>query len=118
MGIVDELSRRGVRTWLVGDRVRAFPKALLTDEVKEIISDNREALVRELTAFDRGLPKPYLHRCGDLVIPFNSPKRYHWWAGGQSVGETIHEISQDDHAQVNADERTWREPEQETPGRH
>src|SRR5262249_22892788 len=28
---------------------------------------------------------PYLTPAGDLVIPFSSPKRYHWWAGGQSI---------------------------------
>lgn len=35
---------------------------------------------------------PYLKTDGTLVIPTGSPKRYHWWAGGQSVDETIAEI--------------------------
>jgi hypothetical protein len=38
------------------------------------------------------LPKPHFHQCGDLVIPFNSPRRYHWWTGGQSVEDTIKEM--------------------------
>jgi hypothetical protein len=35
---------------------------------------------------------PHLTASGDLVIPFNSPKRYHWWAGGQSIRQTRQEI--------------------------
>src|SRR5262249_13314245 len=45
-----------------------------------------------------GVPKqqkgrlPYLMASGDLVIPFDSPKRYHWWAGGQSIRRTMGEL--------------------------
>jgi hypothetical protein len=92
VGIVDDLSKLGIRAWLMGDRVRVFPKPLVTDSVRQMIGENRAALVKELTKIEADLPKPYFHRCGDLVIPFNSPKRYHWWAGGQSVSETIKEI--------------------------
>lgn len=35
---------------------------------------------------------PYFTPGGTLVIPFDSPERYHWWRGGQSVKETIAEI--------------------------
>jgi hypothetical protein len=35
---------------------------------------------------------PHLTSGGTLVIPFNSPERYHWWKGGQSVLETIAEL--------------------------
>ena len=31
---------------------------------------------------------PHLLADGTLVIPFNSPKEYHWWNGGQSVSQT------------------------------
>jgi hypothetical protein len=38
---------------------------------------------------------PYLTPFGDLVIPFNSPERYHWWKkGGQSLDATRQEILQ------------------------
>ncbi len=94
-GIVDELNRRGVSVWLTGDKVRAFPKPLLTDEVKAIISENRASLVAELAEIESELPKPHINACGDLVIPFNSPRQYHWWAGGQSVNETISQISRE-----------------------
>jgi hypothetical protein len=48
----------------------------------------------------RGLPEerkerlPYLTQSGDLVIPFDSPERYHWWKSGQSVKETLAELSE------------------------
>lgn len=39
------------------------------------------------------LPKPYFDLDVDLVIPFGSDRRYHWWIGGQSVKETIEEVT-------------------------
>ena len=35
---------------------------------------------------------PYLNESGDLVIPFDSPEKYHWWVGGQSPTETLREL--------------------------
>ena len=35
---------------------------------------------------------PYLTPSGDLVIPFDSPERYHWWKGGQSIHATKQEL--------------------------
>ena len=31
---------------------------------------------------------PYVTAGGDLVIPFDSDPKYHWWKGGQSVEKT------------------------------
>ncbi len=39
--------------------------------------------------------KPYIDSDGGLVIPFDCDRRYHWWAGGQSVEETLKEIAGD-----------------------
>lgn len=93
MGLVDELSRLGIQVWIIQDKVRAFPKPLITDEVRRMIAENRAALVDELTSIEAGLPKPYFGDTGCLAIPFDSPKRYHWWAGGQPVKETMQEMS-------------------------
>jgi hypothetical protein len=35
---------------------------------------------------------PFLTPGGDLSIPFDSPDRYHWWKGGQSVASTRAEV--------------------------
>jgi hypothetical protein len=37
---------------------------------------------------------PFLTAAGDLVIPFDSPERYHWWKGGQSVAATLAEVKE------------------------
>lgn len=41
-------------------------------------------------------PKPFIDSSGGLVIPSNSPARYHWWKGGQSVDETLRELRSSD----------------------
>lgn len=40
--------------------------------------------------------KPYVTDFGVLVIPFNSPKKYHYWNGGQSVCDTLKELGRCD----------------------
>jgi hypothetical protein len=44
------------------------------------------------TATDEKLP--FLTAGGTLSIPFDSPERYHWWRGGQSVAETLLEVKE------------------------
>ena len=35
---------------------------------------------------------PHFTPGGTLVIPFDSPERFHWWMGGQSIAETRAEV--------------------------
>ena len=37
-------------------------------------------------------PLPFLDAGGCLIIPFASPRRYHWWAGGQDLVATLDEL--------------------------
>ena len=38
-------------------------------------------------------PKPYLTQFGDLVIPFDSDPRFHWWKpGGLKSSELLDQI--------------------------
>ena len=47
----------------------------------------------ETAAIGKPLRFPYLTPTGDLVIPFDSDPKYHWWkTGGQSVASTRAEI--------------------------
>ena len=39
------------------------------------------------------LTSPHLNVRGELIIPFFSDRRYHWWAGGQSIRETLRELN-------------------------
>ncbi|HUK57469.1 MAG TPA: hypothetical protein VLY20_12520 [Nitrospiria bacterium] len=38
-------------------------------------------------------PMPFLRANNDLVIPFDADLRFHWWAGGQSIAETLRELN-------------------------
>jgi len=49
-------------------------------------------VVRETAATGKPLRLPYLTPGGDLVIPFDSDPKYHWWKGGQSVASTRAEV--------------------------
>ena len=44
------------------------------------------------TATGKPLQLPYLTPGGDLVIPFDSDPKYHWWKGGQRVASTRAEV--------------------------
>ena len=39
------------------------------------------------------LKEPYFEADGNLVIPFDSDPKYHWWNGGQSISKTINELT-------------------------
>jgi hypothetical protein len=39
------------------------------------------------------LTRPYLNALGELIIPFNADPRYRWWAGGQSIAQTLLELN-------------------------
>ncbi len=40
--------------------------------------------------------KPYVTNFGVLVIPWNSDRKYHYWAGGQSICVTLRELGRCD----------------------
>ncbi len=48
----------------------------------------------ELPPIVAGELLPFLTAGGDLSILFDSPERYHWWRGGQSVAQTLVEVKE------------------------
>ncbi len=58
------------------------------DKAKRILRELERAESAEVTE----RPLPYLGPDGDVIIPFNSDRRFWWWAGGQSTAKTIEEI--------------------------
>ena len=40
--------------------------------------------------------RPYLTDSGELIIPTDVPEKYKWWAGGQSIKETLAELNASD----------------------
>lgn len=61
------------------------PAALLTDQIKAELAAHKAELLRLLF--------PHVNDQGDLVVPFTAPARFHYWNGGQSIAETLGEIS-------------------------
>ena len=59
-----------------------------TANILEKLKDS-ESAVRDARTGER---LPFLTADGDLSIPFDSPERYHWWRGGQSVAATLAEV--------------------------
>jgi len=37
--------------------------------------------------------KPFLKSDGTLIVPHDSDPKYHWWAGGQSIADTLAELA-------------------------
>jgi len=55
----------------------------------------------ELEQGVRGVRLPHFTPGGTLVIPFDSPERFHWWKGGQSTAETRREVLADGHHSIH-----------------
>jgi hypothetical protein len=67
-------------------RLIVRPADRLTDSLREQIRQHKAAVLVLLT-------QPHINPQGELIIPFNSDRRYHWWAGGQSIRETLRELN-------------------------
>ena len=52
---------------------------------------------------------PYLDQRGRLVIPFDCPPKYRYWAGGQTVQETLRGLFEERAAIMQHDGRLSRE---------
>ncbi|HJP83226.1 MAG TPA: hypothetical protein VJ835_06935 [Fimbriimonadaceae bacterium] len=69
-----------VRELQPGAKLRAWPEIIrYSNELKTELAQSANRL-------------PYIDKHKNLVIPFNSPEKYHWWAGGQSISETLMEL--------------------------
>jgi len=55
----------------------------------ELLAD---AIMNSLEDFGACWEPPYISMSGCLLIPWNAPKKYRWWQGGQSVMETLNEL--------------------------
>ena len=75
-----------------GDRLRIeAPRGSLTSEIKDALTLSKKEIIKELKDTQEA-NRPYIDKQGVLVVPFDSEPRYHWWAGGQSVLETLREL--------------------------
>jgi len=76
------------------------PPVRLVWKVSRTIQPKPEALPQAPPAPPVAIPgdtnearQPWITKAGDLVIPFGSPARFHWWKGGQQPSETRKELT-------------------------
>ena len=96
--LITEIEKAGVSIGLDTDcatlRIEA-PKGALTDQIKNKLAEYKPDIVRILKDIQVA-NHPYINEQGVLVIPFESDPRFHWWAGGQTILETLHELKAPD----------------------
>ena len=68
-------------------------KVLGKEEIKRAVHVLKEAGPDKVKAVQK---MPYIDEHGVLVVPFDSEPKYHWWAGGQSIIETLKELDAPD----------------------
>lgn len=87
LDLIRTLENQGfILTPLPDEKLSVKPAQRLTDELRQAIRAQKAELVRLLT-------RPYLTPNGELRIPFTADRKYHWWAGGQSLAETLEELN-------------------------
>ena len=71
------------------------PKGVLTDQIKAELAECKPDILRILKDIQE-TNKPYIDKHGVLVVPLDSDSKFHWWAGGQSIIETLRELKASD----------------------
>ena len=87
--LLQDLESRGFRFRVDGDAVipSHLSGARLSEGERAALREGKQELIEILSR-----PKPFINPQGDLVIPFRSDPKYHYWDGGQSVWKTLEEI--------------------------
>ena len=73
-------------TPLPGDKLSIKPAGKLTDELREQLRQCKAELLDYLT-------RPSINAKGELIIPCDCPPKYRYWAGGQSLAQTLRELN-------------------------
>ncbi len=92
--LIARLNGMGYAIYLDGDKVkfRYIGEGEPSSDARPLLAALREHKQEVMSILKGALPRPYLEADWGLVIPFGSDRLYHWWAGGQSISETINEI--------------------------
>src|SRR5574340_689301 len=77
----------------IGEKIRQEGEETKQQEIPEILNERMAIMGEEC---DPEQINPYITDFGVLVIPFNSPKKYYYWNGGQSVCDTLKEVGRCD----------------------
>ena len=90
MSLLQLLRKQGVEIRIVKGRA-IYNRRVVTPALLEEMRLCKAETLAELGEESKP-PKPYVSRGGDLVIPFNAARMYHWWNGGQSILDTLQEL--------------------------
>lgn len=94
MELIAKIRQAGFMVALDGEKIR-FEYAghgEPPDTAKALLDALRESKGEAVAYLKGALPRPLFGPDGDIVIPFLSDSCYHWWAGGQSVKDTVKEV--------------------------
>jgi hypothetical protein len=57
-------------------------------------------VILEATSNENGVTPPYIDEQERLIIPFNAPRKYRWWQGGQTLKKTLEELGASDEVKA------------------
>lgn len=84
--IIFKAKRLGVVITIKDNALSVRGQKTIVDSMQSEILDHKPELLAYL---DR---RPYIDRRGDLIIPFESNPKYHYWADGQELFQTLMEL--------------------------
>jgi len=73
-----------------------YPPGILTDQIRQYLKNNKQSIIDHLRGKDNK-PLPRINKGGDLIIPFDSDPKFHWWNGGMSAKETKNYLQKGKH---------------------
>jgi len=80
LSLIAKLKSEGIFIALDGKALRVESEnGPINDDIRQALKRNKSEIMRVL---EEKQLKPYLTPTGDLVIPFDSDPRYHWWKPG------------------------------------
>ncbi len=92
-----ELGALGYSLELIEGRIKLTWKGEGLPDQKKVaplldsLKRNKSEVI-ELLEAGQVKPLPFLDTEGDLVIPFDSDPKYHWWKGRQRISDTLKEL--------------------------
>ena len=91
--ILEQVNRSGGHLWAEGETLKyKIPEEACSDDLISAMREHKPELMQVLID---GQPAPCIDQSGDLIIPFNSTARYHWWLEGSlSIKEIRGELKQ------------------------
>ncbi len=89
--LIEKLESDGIRVTANGDRLRVESSSPLAPEIRDSLKSRKREILNHLTIIEgHGKDqRPFLDGNNDLVIPFCSEPKYHWWAGGKDLKDIM-----------------------------